>query len=212
MESTFRDTCPSDLKVIETFASGPDGAAGWAAHHGRLRGTCERLGIAVDHVQVAKVVANLRFDAPQRVRLTVDLDGQIDETHTPMAATPEQWTIGLAAAPVDAQNPWFGVKTTQRAIYDDARAHLPVGVDELIFVNSRGHVTEGTITNIFVQKGGVLLTPPLNDGVLPGILRAKMIADGRTEVAHLTWDDVTASPCVYVGNALRGLIKAAVRV
>jgi branched-subunit amino acid aminotransferase/4-amino-4-deoxychorismate lyase len=83
-------------------------------------------------------------------------------------------------------------------------------VDEQVFVNEQGHVTEGTITNIFVQKDGILRTPPVNDGVLPGILRSVLIADGRAEVGHLTWDDVVASPLVYVGNSLRGLIRARV--
>jgi len=207
MESTFRDTCPADLKVIETFGAGADGPVRWDAHRARLDATCRSLGASPDLAAIDAAIAALDITAPTRVRLTVDLQGVFEIQTYPAGPTPDAWCIGLADQVVDARDPWFQVKTSQRAAYDNARANLPDGIDELVFVNQHGHVTEGTITNIFVEMHGILRTPPVNDGVLPGILRAKMIADGRAEVGHLTWDDVMASPRVYVGNSLRGLIK-----
>ncbi len=208
MESPFRATCPDDLKVIETLGAGPDGAAGWPAHRARMIATLGRLGIKADLDAIDAAVGALRLAGPSRVRLTVDLAGEFNVQTFPAGPTPDVWHIALSPVVVDAADPWFSVKTTQRALYDRARATLPDGVDELIFVNQAGHVTEGTITNIFVEIDEILRTPPVSDGVLPGVLRGKLIADGRAEVGHVTWEDVLASPRVYVGNALRGLIKA----
>jgi branched-subunit amino acid aminotransferase/4-amino-4-deoxychorismate lyase len=83
-------------------------------------------------------------------------------------------------------------------------------LDEVIFVNQAGFVSEGTITNVFVKKDGILLTPPIFDGVLPGILRSELLDDGRAKEAQLRWADIVSAEAVLVGNSLRGLIRAVV--
>lgn len=45
------------------------------------------------------------------------------------------------------------------------------GADEAIVVNTRGNLCEGTATNIFVERAGEILTPPLSSGCLAGITR-----------------------------------------
>ena len=210
MESTFRDTCPDDLNVIETFGAAPDGMPRWPAHRARLIGTCARLGITLDLEIVDAAIAVLDLSVSMRVRLTVDLDGGLNVAAVPAGKTPDQWKIGLADQVVDADDPWFAVKTTQRALYDSARAALPIGLLEVIFVNQAGFVSEGTITNVFVKNNGILLTPPLSDGVLPGILRAELLDDGRAQETQLRWADVLSAKDVFVGNSLRGLIRAVV--
>lgn len=210
MESTFRDTCPSDLKVIETFGAGPDSMHRWPAHRARLIATCARLGIVPDLVIVDAAVAVLDMSVPLRVRLTVDLSGGLNVAAVPAGKAPDLWRIGLADEVVNASDPWFTVKTTHRGLYDSARADLPNGLDEVIFINQAGFVSEGTITNVFVKKDGILLTPPVLDGVLPGILRAELLGDGRAKEAQLRWADILAAKDVFVGNSLRGLIAAVV--
>jgi len=45
------------------------------------------------------------------------------------------------------------------------------GVDEALFLNERGLLAEGSISNVFIVREGMLFTPDLNSGVLPGITR-----------------------------------------
>ena len=45
------------------------------------------------------------------------------------------------------------------------------GADEAILANTRGYLCEGTATNVFVERGGEILTPPLASGCLAGITR-----------------------------------------
>lgn len=47
--------------------------------------------------------------------------------------------------------------------------------DEAILINEQGHVTEGSFTNIFAVKEGELYTPPIKEGLLPGITREFVI-------------------------------------
>ena len=95
-------------------------------------------------------------------------------------------------------------KTTDRAFYDQAR--LSAGCFEVVFVDPDGFLTEGSFTNIFVERGGQLLTPPLSRGLLPGVLRAEMIDSGRAVEADLAAEDLAGG--FFIGNALRGLMPA----
>jgi para-aminobenzoate synthetase/4-amino-4-deoxychorismate lyase len=80
------------------------------------------------------------------------------------------------------------------------------GFDEVIFTNERGEITEGAISNIFIEKNGRLLTPPLSCGVLPGIFRRHLL-ETRADVSErvLTIDDLKAADAVYLCNSLRGM-------
>ena len=77
----------------------------------------------------------------------------------------------------------------------------------MAFLNERGEVSEGTITNVFLDLGGDLLTPPATCGLLPGVLRAELLASRICREAVLAPADL-ARGRLFVGNALRGWIPA----
>jgi len=141
------------------------------------------------------------------VRLTIDLAGTVNVTTTELTQTSGGWIVAISDVVLQSNDPWLGVKTSQRATYDQARAELPNGLDELIFLNENGYLCEGTITNLFVRRGDVFLTPPVSAGVLPGVLRQEMLENGTAVEADLTPADLDGAD-VYVGNSLRGLITA----
>jgi len=68
-------------------------------------------------------------------------------------------------------------------------------------------VTEGSFTCVFVDgPDGVLLTPPASLGLLPGVLREHLIAEGKAREAELTLDNLAKG--FWLGNALRGIMRA----
>jgi para-aminobenzoate synthetase / 4-amino-4-deoxychorismate lyase len=69
-------------------------------------------------------------------------------------------------------------------------------------------LAEGSRTTIFIERDGRLLTPALGSGLLPGTLRAELIAEGRAVEAVLTLEDLKAADRVYLGNSVRGLVPA----
>lgn len=101
------------------------------------------------------------------------------------------------------------VKTTRRAVYETARAeYAQAEADEVILLNERGEVCEGTITSVFLDDGsGILRTPPISCGLLAGVLRTELICGRKARVGRLTPADLDAGR-LYVGNSLRGLIRA----
>jgi branched-chain amino acid aminotransferase len=53
------------------------------------------------------------------------------------------------------------------------------GKDEALFLDTEGHCSEATASNLFIATGGVLLTPPLSCAALPGITRATVLELAR---------------------------------
>ncbi len=75
-----------------------------------------------------------------------------------------------------------------------------------VFVDADGYVTEGAIWSVFVERDGQLLTPPLSRGLLPGVLRAELLEQGKAVEADIHIDDLDSG--LFLGNSLRGLTKA----
>ncbi|MBY6082450.1 aminotransferase class IV family protein [Ruegeria arenilitoris] len=214
MESPVRAPTEPDFRLIETFAFRPgQGFVRVTRHLRRMARTADWLGVRFDVRRVGKVVDGVSGADSLRCRLTLDITGKPEVTTGPLADNPPGWTVGLATTRLTSSDTWLRHKTTRRAIYDQARAEMPDGVDELLFLNERDELCEGTITNLFVEiDGGRLLTPPVAAGLLPGILREELIETGRATEAVLTLHDLVAAHRVWMGNSLRGLIPAKVRL
>ena len=80
------------------------------------------------------------------------------------------------------------------------------GKYETLFVDPEGRLTEGSFTSIFVERNGKYLTPPIARGLMPGLLRARLIEEGKAEEADLTVEDLADG--FLIGNMIRGLIRA----
>jgi para-aminobenzoate synthetase/4-amino-4-deoxychorismate lyase len=105
----------------------------------------------------------------------------------------------------------LGHKTTRRGFYDAAwQAAEAAGGFDAIFVNEQRHVTEGGRSTVWIVRNGRWITPPLKDGVLPGIERARMLADPDlpTLEQSITPEDLSEADAVWVVNALRGRLPA----
>ena len=209
MESPLCPPADPAFRLIETFLWEPDrGIRRRDLHLARLMRSAARLGITPENIP--HVLEGLSGDQALRVRLTVDAAGRAEVTSAPFTPMPDGaiWRVAWADQRVRSSDPWLQVKTTERQVYDAARASLPDGVDELLFLNERGELCEGTITNLFAQMQDKLLTPPLISGVLPGVLRQEMIDNGDAFEALLTQDSLRDARTIYMGNSLRGLIPA----
>jgi para-aminobenzoate synthetase/4-amino-4-deoxychorismate lyase len=104
-------------------------------------------------------------------------------------------------------------KVSNRSLYDLAwQTAARLGGFDALFTNEQGFVTEGGRTSIFIKPQGrsEWLTPPVSAGLLPGVMRAILLADPQRNAreANLTINDVSMADEIILTNALRGLIKA----
>ena len=207
MESAFRGPLPGGLTLIETFGWREGAFVRLDLHLARLEATARALGVPFERAAIDDALAVLGGADPLRVRLTLDLAGRPAVQSAPLLPGPEVWKVAVHAERLDPTDPWLRVKTSLRARYDRARAALPEGLDEWLFLNTRGELCEGTITNVFLRRGGLLLTPPLASGLLPGVLRKALLEEGRAREAVLTEGDLREGE-ILIGNSLRGLLPA----
>jgi 4-amino-4-deoxychorismate lyase len=202
VESALREGgTEAGLRLIETMLWDGAGVPRLALHRARLASGCAALGWDVPDIGSALRAGDLAD--PARLRLTVDASGDVQVAVSALPAARPQWRVGLADVRLASDDPWLRIKSTRRAAYDAARAALPDGLDEVIFLNERGEVCDGTITTLFFDRGQGMRTPPLSSGLLPGVLRAEV---GYPEEVLLAED--LPKVRLWVGNALRGLIPA----
>jgi para-aminobenzoate synthetase / 4-amino-4-deoxychorismate lyase len=141
--------------------------------------------------------------------LMIDADGNIGISSEVLApADPNRiGRVCIAAKRTDPADPTLYHKTTQRAVYalhfQQAAAR---GYDDVLFLNTRGEVTEGAISNMFVEKNGRWFTPPVECGLLAGVFRRHLI-ESRPNLQErvLTLDDLRNADAIYLTNAVRGL-------
>jgi para-aminobenzoate synthetase/4-amino-4-deoxychorismate lyase len=147
-----------------------------------------------------------------RVRLLLAEGGEITVTTTPMPpADPEAvMRFAISSSRVDSSDLFLFHKTTRRELYDrEWQEHSErLGTDEVIYLNERGELAEGSRTTIFIERDGELLTPPLSAGLLPGTLRAELLAEGKAREVVLTPADLEATEAIFLGNSVRGLVPA----
>lgn len=163
-----------------------------------------------------------------RVRLLLAQNGHLQLAVSTLPDTPSPVTIALATDALtqtlgrspetgqttnclDSANPWLRHKTTLRPWYQAAQHWLQQhpGYFDLIFTNESGHVCEGSRSSLYVQDAqGRWLTPPVSDGLLPGVLRQSLLDGGRVSEAQLSLRDIRTAPALRISNALRGWLDA----
>ena len=209
MESPLCPPVEPDFRLIETLGFRPgQGFEREDRHLNRMSQTASALALPFDHAAAQAMLSEVECDVALRCRLTMDVAGQFDLTAAPLADNPPLWRLAVSNIKLSSDDIWLRHKTTRRVIYDTARASMPRAVDELLFLNERGELCEGSITNLFLEtRDGRHLTPKLSSGLLPGILREELLEQNFAE-AVLTLNDLKDAKVVYMGNSLRGLIPA----
>lgn len=111
----------------------------------------------------------------------------------------------------DEANPIYQVKSVNylEAILARRQA-IEMGADDALFFNQKHHATETTCANIFVIKDDFLLTPPLTDGVLPGIIRSRLLQicsqkDMTCKEESLSKTMLKEVDILFVTNSLQGV-------
>ena len=215
LKAAVLDGLANDYGLIETFRWSPDGGfIRLPMHLDRLEASASQLGFKLDRAGLEQRLA-LRHtqwsgaEPDQRVRLLLARSGDVTLTHAVVAEQPPRpLRVGLASGELDPGDPFLRHKTTRRAIQDQAFAEAAAnGLDEVLFLNRRGEVAEGSRNTVFVELDGRLVTPPLDWGVLPGVLRAALIADGRAIEGRPTLDHLRRATW-FMGNSLHGFRAA----
>jgi 4-amino-4-deoxychorismate lyase len=211
-QSAVRSRKPADLSLIETMRWEPEtGFLRFDQHMRRLKRSADALGFLQPDDPKAALEGAVAGDLPLRVRLTVTYRGKIEVTTSPFEPVPDGriWRLRIAQQRLASDDAFLRHKTSRREVYEAARAEFSSEeADEVLLLNERGELCEGTITNLFVEaEDAQFLTPALSSGLLPGVLRAELIREGKAR-SEMLKPAALANRRLFVGNSLRGLIQA----
>lgn len=199
------------IGLIETLRWGPDFER-LDRHLDRMAHSARALALPFRRPAAlgALLEAVANATEPLRVRIELDEAGKFRVDTSPLGTQVRSWRFVISPQQVDSRDALLAHKTSWRDRYDAEwnRCCADGQADEVLFLNERDEVTEGTRSNVFVSRGGALFTPPVSCGLLPGILRAELIEQSRCIETRLTLQDLRTAEQVFLGNALRGLMTA----
>jgi para-aminobenzoate synthetase/4-amino-4-deoxychorismate lyase len=199
---------PVSFDLIETMCIVDGLVANLDLHLDRLAASAEYFEFRFDREDTVLKVQHAAADVSgARLRLTLTSAGDVTLEKAALIDHPNEVSVALAPLPVDSADFRLRHKTTDRAFYDEAR--ISSGCGEVVFYDRNGFITEGSFTNVFARRDGKLVTPPLARGLLPGVLRRRLIERGEAVEGDLTPDDLRDG--IFIGNSVRGLVPAKLR-
>jgi para-aminobenzoate synthetase / 4-amino-4-deoxychorismate lyase len=240
LKGRFLTTPAEEFNLIETMLYHP-GSGFWLLDHHleRLAESAHYFSypLALEDIkkrlnEIAKNFIEENCLTNMRVRLTLSKAGEYEITWSELSGNKLPLTDPMSAmkqAPSndlpkvtfsdrnsDSGSPFLYHKTTLRKHYDEERGRLveQAGFFEVLFENEKGEITEGSYTNIFLQKGGKMLTPKVSCGLLPGVLRKYLLQEYPDLVreAILIRTDLEQAEAIFVGNSVRGLVKVKLKI
>ena len=206
----------ADVRLIETLRIEPGAKLPLLAwHERRLQASCAALGHGNPDANMADVITrhaqSLDPTQTHRLRLLVAHDGSHTIESHPLPDTPTPVKLRLHPEPLSADAFWLAHKTTHRPWYDQARQWLAAhpAYFDVLYVNEDDQACEGSRSNLYVRDDrGQWLTPPAENGLLPGVQRQALLDQGLARVAQISRRDLLQAEGLRVSNALRGWLDA----
>jgi para-aminobenzoate synthetase/4-amino-4-deoxychorismate lyase len=167
-----------------------------AEHLQRLKDSAGYFGFTFSGTRINADLERIAIENPRgslKVRLTLWKDGRVETQVTELSDIKD---VELATEPVDSSDRFLFHKTTRRP-----------GRDGLVFWNERGEVTESSIANIVVPIDGELFTPPIECGLLPGVFRNQLLAEGKIKERVITIEEFQDAPEFFLINSVRKWIR-----
>ncbi len=201
-------------------------------HLARMAASAATLGVPFDTEAAREILIGLARVTPDVSVVRIELDGAANFSlttrdmpkppgstggpgdggptsgHSPARAGSPPVTLLVSPFRTDPDDPFLRHKTSVRGFYNrEHRRARHEGHFDALFVNRLDHITEGAITNIFARFGQEWTTPPLSDGLLPGIWRAWFLEQKGAKERSLTLEHLLSADEILVGNSVRGAVR-----
>lgn len=180
-------------------------------HLARLERSCAGLRLPVDLVVLRAEMAELLATAPGLdglLRVVITRGGRRIAILEPLPDRPP--VARVATVTYSPTRVLDGLKTISYAANMLAgRLAKESGADEAMFVTPHGRVLEGPTWSFFWAQGGELLTPPLEDHILPSITRARILEESAVTERPCTLDDVAAADEAFIASTVREVMPIA---
>jgi para-aminobenzoate synthetase / 4-amino-4-deoxychorismate lyase len=195
------------FSLFETILFTPaDGFFLLEEHLSRIKNSAEYFDFSYRESDARRELDSIRQSAtePLRVKLVIANDGTCSTHAIPfdIETSSQKVLVRLSDSPIDSQNLFLYHKTTHRKVYDQAQSAAHE-CDDVILWNEREEITESTIANVVAEFDGVLVTPPIECGLLGGVFRQQLLRDGKIGERIITKSEFLNAHRVFLINSLR---------
>ncbi|MCW8827279.1 MAG: aminodeoxychorismate lyase [Gammaproteobacteria bacterium] len=118
--------------------------------------------------------------------------------------------LRFCTTPLGCNPALAGVKHLNRLEQIMARAEWADEFDEGLMLNIQGYVVEGTLSNLFIVKDGLLITPDLNRCGVEGVMRQHILKLAATigiesKCSLLSQEEIIEADELFITNSLLGI-------
>ncbi len=215
LKSSFADDKFCEFQLIETIALRCGKIPFLDYHLERLEesacyfGYCFRLKHILSEIKNMKEKLSKSYD--YKLRLLLYKDGSVNITNYKLPPRcSEKLKIVFSPICTNSNDIFLYHKTTRRYLYDNEHRRVyKMGYFDCIFKNELNQVTEGAISNIFIEKDSKLYTPYISCGLLNGVYRRFLFDRAKVKECVLKPQDLYSADKVFISNAISGIIRVA---
>jgi para-aminobenzoate synthetase / 4-amino-4-deoxychorismate lyase len=201
VKSRFLHLQPTEFQLFESILLEDGEYFLLPEHLERLKDSAEYFWFDYSIGDVKEALARIPIENGSfKVRLMLWKDGRIETQIMPIKASDEVKQVTLAREPIDSSDRFLFHKTTRRRSGDD-----------VIYWNKRGEVTESSIANVVVSIDGELFTPPVESGLLAGVFRNQLLAEGQIKERTISVKELQSIGDFFLINSVRKWIRASLQ-
>jgi len=209
LKAKFLTEKQQHFEILETMLFENGNFKNLQKHLSRMKKSAQYFGFPFERNRILDALNKVKHRCKNRgrIRLLLNKKGCV-KIEAKDVEIPEKIKIYFSKISVSSQNPFLYHKTTNRKFYDCfLRKFKRKGFYDVIFMNEKGEITEGARTNVYLEKKGIIYTPPLKCGLLGGAVREELIKKGRVREKVLKMDDFKRADSIYISNAIIGFRK-----
>ena len=202
------DVEPLPDQLIETLRWSPDQSYWLLEEHlQRMGDSADYFSFCFNRKQVEQMLKTLIAGfrgIQQRVRIALVANGDLTITHEPLVLSEQPVRVAVYPRPLSAGNRLRFHKTDPRPWLAAVPMASETGLEDWLFMNGRGEMTESTIANLVVKHRGKWLTPGLDSGLLPGTYRRNLIEAGVITEGSVSRSMLESADEIALINSVRG--------
>jgi para-aminobenzoate synthetase/4-amino-4-deoxychorismate lyase len=182
-------------------------------HFNRMKSAADYFLLKFDEKKIRKLlvksIEGIDKQKTKKIKLTLTKWGEVRIEIADIPNATKKISAIISQSKIDSTDKFRYFKTTNRKLYDDEFAlYNSKGFYDVLYLNEKDEVAEGSRTNIVIRKNGAWFTPKCESGALPGIYRKYFIGK-NPEVSEkiIKVDDLLSADEVLLTNALRGEVS-----
>lgn len=200
------DYWPDGFGVFETIKTVGGIPYALNRHMRRALDAGARVGVSIlneDRVRTAidALLAEISYPVG-RLRLLFKQDGTFIAVHNPYTEITHNLNLCTYSIRMDVEGVLTKTfpYTARLDILKEANAR---GCDEAVVINSQHEVCEGAVSNLIFYNNGAWVTPPIGQGVLPGVMRALIVENLQVKVRKIDMNDLSHVQAALVISSLK---------